>query len=100
MHSNRLLSPDPRLAQAFSLLREVMDGEAANGAAKSQAGAGWAAPATDPLASLGPHFLDSEFLALWQTLSPDSSAALPGSFYRDWQPPSDLLAGEGLAAFQ
>jgi ketosteroid isomerase-like protein len=76
-----------------------MDGEAANGAAKSQAGSGWEEPATDPLAPLGPDFLDSEFLALWQPASPDPSG-LPGSWYRDWQPPSDLLADEGLAAFQ
>ena len=100
MYKNRLLHPEPRLAQAFSLLREVLDGEAANGAAKSQAGSGWEEPATDPLAPLGPDFLDSEFLALWQPLSPDPSAAHPASWYRDWQPPSDLLASEGLAAFQ
>ena len=100
MYRNRLLDPDPRLAQAFSLLREVMDGEAANGAAKSQAGAGWEETAIDPLAPLGPDFLNSEFLDLWQSLSPDSSAGLPGSWYRDWQPPSDFLASEELAAFQ
>ena len=60
----------------------------------------WEEPATDPLAPLGPDFLDSEFLALWQSPSPDPSADLPASWYRDWQPPSDFLATKGLAAFQ
>jgi|SRR6185436_2245184 len=118
MHRKRLLHPDPRLAQAFALLREVLDGGAANGAAEPQAWSGWEGPATDPLAPLGPDFLDSDFRALWQPLSsgdepwsaawqrhvdgvaPDPSALLPASLYRHWQPPSDFHASEGLAAFQ
>jgi len=92
---------DPRLVQAFSLLREVLDGGAANGAAESQAGSGWEGPATDPLAPLGPDFLASDFRALWQDgAATDPSAVLPASSYRHWQPPSDFLASEGLAAFQ
>jgi ketosteroid isomerase-like protein len=118
MHESRLLRSDPRLAQAFSLLREVLDGGAANGAAEPQAGSGWEDPATDPLAPLGPDFLDPDFRALWQPLAlgdepwsaawqrnsdgaaPDSSDILPASSYRHWQAPSDFHASEGLAAFQ
>jgi ketosteroid isomerase-like protein len=102
---------DPRLAQAFLLLREVLDGEAANGAAEPR-------PAADPLEPLGPDLLGSDFRALWQPLSlgdepwsaawqrngdgaaPDPAAGLPASLYRHWQPPSDFHASEGLAAFQ
>ncbi len=98
---------DPRLAQAFLLLREVLDGGAANGAPEEDL-------AADPLAPLGPDLLGSDFRALWQPLSlgdeplsaawqrnPDGpSAVLPASLYRHWQPPSDFHASEGLAAFQ
>jgi len=104
MQRNRLLRSDPRLSQAVSLLREVLDGGAANGAAEPQAGSGWAdweAPATDPLAPLGPDFLGSEFHALWQDgAAPEPSALLPASSYRHWQPPSDFHASVGVAAFQ
>jgi ketosteroid isomerase-like protein len=125
MQRNRLLHPDdPRLAQAFSLLREVLEGGAANGRAEPQSGSGWEGPATDPLSPispispLGPDFLDSDFRALWQPLAwgdepwsaawqrqadgaaPDLAAVLPASSYRHWQPPSDFHASEGLAAFQ
>ncbi len=123
MRGNRLLHPDPRLAQAFSLLREVLAGGTANGAATNglepQAPAGWDGQAADPLAPLGPDFLDSDFRALWQPLSlgddpwspawqgnaddggaVDPAAELPSSLYRHWQAPSDFHASEGLAAFQ
>jgi ketosteroid isomerase-like protein len=73
---------------------------------------------TDPISPLGPDFLDSDFRALWQPLAlgdepwsadwqrngdgaaPEPAAVLPASLYRHWQPPSDFLASEGLAAFQ
>lgn len=109
MHRNRLLQPDPRLAQAFSLLREVLDGGAANGAPEPQGSSDWEGPATDPLAPLGPDFLGSDFRTLWQPLAvgeePWSAAwqaptTLPASSYRHWLPPSDFHASEGLAAFQ
>jgi ketosteroid isomerase-like protein len=98
-----LLPSDPRLVRAFSLLREVLDGGAENGA-EPQAGAGRAGredPAADPLAPLGPDLLGSDFHGLWPDgAAPDSSAILPASSYRHWQPPSDFHASEGLAAFQ
>jgi hypothetical protein len=103
MHGNLLLPSDPRLVQALSLLREVLDGGAVNGA-EPQAGsgqAGWEGSAVDPLASLGPDFLASDFRALWQDgVALDPSAVLPASSYRRWQPPSDFHASEGLADFQ
>ena len=105
MQRSRLLHPDPRLAQAFSLLREVLDGGAANGAAEPQAWSGGEGPATDPLAdplaTLGPDLLDSDFGTLWQPLAfeDEPSAVLPASSYRHWLPPSDFHASEGLAAF-
>lgn len=126
MPRNRLLHSDPRLGQAFSLLREVLNGGAPNGAVEPQGGSGWQGPATgpladpmaDPMAILGPDFLDSDLQTLWQPLSsgdepgsaawqrssdgtaPDPAAVLPASLYRHWQPPSDFHAGEGLAVFQ
>jgi ketosteroid isomerase-like protein len=77
---------DPRLAQAFLLLREVLDGGAPTGVSE--------ASAADPLAPPGPDLLASDFQELWQPDGP------PASSYRHWQPPSDFHAGEGLSAFQ
>ena len=118
MQRLRSLHPDPRLAQACALLREVLDGAAADGAAVPPAGPGWDDPGTDPLTPLGPDLLGSDFRTLWQPLAPlsmgeepwsaawqhgaapEPSDGPPASSYRHWQPPSDLQAGEGLAAFQ
>ena len=111
---------DPRLAEAFSLLREVLEEGSGNGGGRGSelsASAAWGGPAADPLALGRSDFLASDLLALWRPLAmadepwsatwqryldgaPGPRAAPPASVSRPWTPPADFEAGEGLHRFQ
>lgn len=117
---------DPRLAEAFSLLREVLEEEGRNGgdaAAAASASPGWGGPAAEGpavagSAVAGSGFLASDLLALWQPeamadepwsatwqryldgAAPGPAAAPAAAPSRPWAPPADFDAGEGIHPFQ
>ena len=97
---------DPRLAEAFSLLREVLEEEGRNGGhavPAASASAGWGGPAAEGpaiagtglagSAAAGSGFLSSDILALWQ---PEAMADEPWS--ATWQRYLDGAAPGAAAA--
>jgi hypothetical protein len=108
---------DPRLAEAFALLREVLEEGNGNGFGPG-ASPSWHGAAGDPPALDGSEHLGSDLLALWQpegmagepgpaawrryldAAAPGPAAAPAASSPGAWAPPVDFEAGAGLAGFQ